>query len=95
MLCQMQAELLKQCLSCWSSEASGCPNAVTFQKLAAFIQSQTSFSWGSTIEVVQAAGFEEDFVLRRCEELIVRSAASHLLPTLFKATTASLKSLSS
>ncbi|KAL0031370.1 hypothetical protein WJX79_007043 [Trebouxia sp. C0005] len=69
-----QAELLRQCLSCWSSDPHGQPDNATFEKLSHFVVLQSTFRWGKIIDIVQDAGFGDGFALRLCEELILRQA---------------------
>ena len=68
----MQAELLRQCVSCWSADPQGQPDDSTFEKLSRFVERQSNFSWGRIIDIVQTAGFGDAFALRLCEELILR-----------------------
>lgn len=68
----LQAELLRQCLACWSPDLHGQPDDSTFEKLSRFVERQNTFSWGRTIDIVQDAGFGDAFALRLCEELILR-----------------------
>ncbi|KAL3146347.1 hypothetical protein ABBQ32_003037 [Trebouxia sp. C0010 RCD-2024] len=70
-----QAELLRQCLACWSPDLHGQPDDSTFEKLSRFVERQNTFSWGRTIDIVQDAGFGDAFALRLCEELILRDVA--------------------
>ena len=68
----LQAELLRQCLACWTPDPHGRPDNSTFEKLSRFVERQSSFSWGKIIDIVQDAGFGDAFALRLCEELILR-----------------------
>lgn len=68
-----QAEALKQCLACWSSE-DGCDVTLhVLPKLCQFVRTQQQFSIGHILELLSEAQLSRTFILRLCEELLLDS----------------------
>ncbi|KAK9819867.1 hypothetical protein WJX72_003454 [[Myrmecia] bisecta] len=71
-----QAELLRQCLACWTAGQDREPDATTFEKLAQFVEAQQSFTWGQIIDIVQEAGLGVRFTILLCEQLLFKTQRS-------------------